>query len=126
VQTESADPETHSRSLRLTAARGRADFIVCYWGLLESGNDRLPTKAVSWVPIVNWLMPDERQHLRIHLKIAVVDVRSGNWSIFSPDSREDARITASPHRAAVYEQQVERLKRMAYEASVREFVQVFE
>src|SRR5262249_46785139 len=60
LQTESPDPEMYSKVLRLTAARGGADFIVCYWGRLESESDRLPTKTVSWLPIVNWLTPDEK------------------------------------------------------------------
>jgi hypothetical protein len=31
LQTESSDPESYSKALRLTAARGGADCIVCYW-----------------------------------------------------------------------------------------------
>lgn len=91
--------------------------------MLESENDRLPTKTVSWVPLVNWLMPDEKQHMRIQLKVALVDVRSGNWSVLSPKSFDDARITTSPRRGAVDQKQVERLKKLAYEASVAELVQ---
>jgi hypothetical protein len=121
--TDSPDPESYSKSLRLTAARGGTDFIVCYWGMLESENDRLPTKTVSWVPIVNWLVPDEKQHMRIQLKVALVDVRSGNWSVFSPKPFNDARITTSPRRGAVDQKQVERLKNLAYESSVTELVQ---
>ena len=121
-QTESPDPESYSKSLRLTAARGGTDFIVCYWGMLESENDRLPTKTVSWVPIVNWLMPDEKQHLRIQLKVALVDVRSGNWSVLSPKPFDDARLTTSPRRGAVDQKQVERLKKLAYKASVAEML----
>lgn len=123
LRTDSPDPESYSKSLRLTAARGGTDFIVCYWGMLESESDRLATKTVSWVPIVNWLMPDEKQHMRIQLKVAIVDVRSGNWSVLSPKAFDDARITTSPHRGAVDQKQVERLKQLAYEASVRELAQ---
>ena len=125
-QTESADPETYSKSLRLTAARGGTDFIVCYWGMLHSENDRLPTKTVSWVPLVHWLVPDEKQQMRIQLKVALVDVRSGSWSVFSPKQFENARITTSPTKGAVDQQQVERLKKLAYEASVTELVQKYD
>ena len=121
--TESSDPENYSKSLRLTAARGGADFIVCYWGMLESESDRLPTKTVSWVPVVNWFMPDEKQRMRIQLKVALVDIRSGNWSVFGSKAFDDARITTSPRRGAVDQKQVERLKGLAYEASVRELLQ---
>ena len=122
LRTDRPDPESYSKSLRLTAARGGTDFIVCYWGILESESDRLPTKTVSWVPIVNWLMPDEKQHLRIRIKVAVMDVRSGNWSVFSPKPFDDARVTTAPRRGAVDQRQVERLKHLAYEASVTQLV----
>lgn len=123
LQTESADPESYAKSLRLTAARGGTEYIACYWGMLESANDRLPTKTVSWVPIVNWFMPDQKQHMRIQLKIALVEVRSGNWSVFSPKPFEDARISTSPRRGAVDQRQVKRLKQLAYATAVTELAQ---
>jgi hypothetical protein len=123
VQTESADPETSSKSLRLTAARGGTDLVLCYWSMLESESERLPTKTVSWVPIVHWVVPDEKQHMRIRLKVALLDVRSGNWSVFSPKPFTDARLATSPRRGAVDQKQVERLKQLAYEAAVAELVQ---
>ena len=58
--------------------------------MLESESYWLRTKTVSWVPIVNWLMPDEKQHTRIQIKVAVVHVRPGNWSVFSPNAFDDA------------------------------------
>jgi hypothetical protein len=123
VQTESPDPESYSKALRLTAARGGADLILCYWGMLESESERLPTKTVSWVPLVHWVVPDEKHHMRIQLKVALVDVRSGNWSIFSPRPFADARLSTAPRRGAVDQKQVERLKQLAYEATVAELVQ---
>ena len=123
VQTESPDPESYAKSLRLTAARGGTDLVLCYWGMLESESERLPTKTVSWVPLVHWVMPDEKQHMRIRLKVALVDVRSGNWSVFSPKPFTDARLSTSPRRGAVDQKQIERLKQLAYEATVAELVQ---
>jgi len=123
VQTESADPESYSKSLRLTAARGGTDLVLCYWGMLESENERLPTKTVSWVPIVHWIVPDEKHHMRIQLKVALVDVRTGNWSVFSPKPFTDARLSTAPGRGAVDQKQVERLKQLAYEAAVAELLQ---
>ena len=99
--------------------------MLCYWGMLESESERLPTKTVSWVPIVHWIVPDEKQHMRIRLKVAHVDVRSGNWSVFSPKPFADARISTAPRRGAVDQKQVERLKQSAYEAAVAELVQSY-
>jgi hypothetical protein len=122
AQTESYDPETYSKTLRLTAARGGCDLIVCYWGMLESESENLPTKTVSWVPVVNWLLPDEKQHMRIRLKVALVDIRTGDWSVFTPKSFEQARISISPRRGVVDQKQVEKLKKQAYGAAVAEMV----
>ena len=114
VTTESPDAESYSKSLRLAAARGGDDFIICYWGILESENERLATKTVSWIPVVKWAVPDERQHMRIRVKVALMDVRSSNWTIFSPEPIESRRLSTSPRREVVDQKQIERLKQEAY------------
>lgn len=68
-------------------------------------------------------MPDEKQHMRIRLKVALLDVCSGNWSVFSPKPFIDARLATSPRRGAVDQKQLERLKQLAYEAAFAELVQ---
>jgi hypothetical protein len=49
-----AGPEraSYSKSLRLTAAQGGYDKIVCYWGQLESAEVDQATKIISWIPII--------------------------------------------------------------------------
>lgn len=59
---------------------------------------------------------------RIRLKVALIDIRTGDWSVFSPKSFEQARFAISPRRGAVDQKQVERLKKHAYEAAVAEMV----
>src|SRR5262249_31060816 len=118
-------PESFSRALRLTAARGGTETIVCYWGILESAHENLITKTVSWVPVMNWLVPDERQHVRIRLKLALVDVRTGNWSVLSPEPFDDARNSVSPRRDVADQRQIERLKTKAYAASAKQLVESF-
>ncbi len=120
--TESRDPESFAQSLRLAAARGGNDTILCYWGILEAEKESLATKDVSWFPLVGWMVPDEKQHMRIRLKMAVIDVRSGNWSVFSPEAFDDSRISASIRRGANDQKQVELLKAKAYEACVTDLV----
>ena len=121
-QIESFDTESYAKPLRLAAARGGNDVILCYWGILESDNQRLPTKVVSWVPLVNWVVPDETQHIRMRLKVALVEVRSGSWTIFSPTPFENDSWSISPRRGAADQKQVERLKQKAYEATVKELI----
>jgi hypothetical protein len=121
--SQSRDPESFAQSLRLAAARGGNDVIICYWGILESEKQDLATKSVSWLPTVGWVLPDEKQHMRIRLKLALIDVRSGNWSVISPEAFDDARMSTSLRRGAKDQQQVELLKAKAYEAGVKELVQ---
>jgi hypothetical protein len=120
--TESRDPESFAQSLRLAAARGGNDTILCYWGILESEKQDLATKSVSWLPTMGWVVPDEKQHMRIQLKLALIDVRSGNWTVLSPEAFDDSRVSTSLHRGAKDQQQVELLKAKAYEASVKDLV----
>lgn len=124
-ETDALRPESYSRLLRLAAAKGGNDTIICYWGVLESETENLASKTVSWVPMVNWMVPDARQHMRIRLKVALIDVRTGNWSVFSPKPFEDSTISRSPRRAAADQKQVELLKSEAYATSARELVRLY-
>jgi hypothetical protein len=110
---------SYSRTLRLAAARAGASTVMCYWGILESGNESLPTKTVSWLPIVNWVLPDERQHMRIRLKMAMVDVATGSWSVFSAEPLESKSWSISPRREVADQKQVEAIKQKAYEIGAK-------
>jgi len=125
VDYGSGNSESYAKSLRLAAARGGNNFILCYWGILESANEDLATKTISWVPMpgLKWVLPDEKQHMRIILKLAIIDVRSGNWTVFSPEQFEDTGKSTSPRRAAKDQLLVEELKKRAYEAGARDLVE---
>ena len=122
--TEPLKPDAgeYSRTLRLAAARAGATTVVCYWGILESGTEQIATKTISWIPVMNWFVPDERQHMRLRLKVAVVDVASGNWSVFSIEPPEAKKWSVRPRREVADQKQVEALKQAAYEAGARELV----
>ena len=122
---DTRDSAALSRSLRLAAARAGAETIVCYWGILESAQEKMATKAVSWVPLATWFVPDERQHVRIRLKLALVDVRTGDWSVLSPSPFDSNALSVSPRRAVADQKLVERLKNQAYDASVVEVMRVY-
>lgn len=117
------DASTYSRTLRLAAARAGASAVVCYWGMLESGTEQVATKTITWIPVMNWFVPDERQHMRIRLKMAVVDVASGNWSVFSVEPPEDKKWSARSLREAADQKQVEALKQKAYKIGAKELIQ---
>jgi len=85
----------YASAIRMAAARSGAETVICYWGVLESARAGQPTKIMSWVPIVGSVVLDETQRMRIRLRMVVVDVRTGSWSMFSPDVVDDAALSAS-------------------------------
>lgn len=122
---ESGGAKDYSMLLRYAAAKGGIEKIVAYWGLLESAQQGIGTKVVSWVPIVGGVIPDEAQDMRIRLKVAVVDVKSGQWDMFSPEPFADTSMSARVSREASDQGQVSRLKARAYEAAAEEIVKRF-
>ena len=115
----------YARSLRLAAAQIGASAILCYWGVLESANDKLPTKAISWVPVINFLVPDEVEKMRIRLKLALVEVDTGNWSIFTPEPFEDKTLSTDFHREHFDQKLVELLKQKAYESAAKDLERIY-
>lgn len=111
-----------SRVLRLGAAKGGNEKMVVYWGLLESGSVKHGTKVVSWIPLVGGLVKDETQRMRIRLKVAVVDVKTGQWDMFLPEPFEDTDSSGRNARAAADQAQVMLLKEKGYRAAVEELV----
>jgi hypothetical protein len=88
-----------AKALRLAAARGGYDKIVCYWGVLESAEKNQITKTVSWIPIVGYALPDHEQLMRIRLKAVVVDVATGRWTFVSPPPASSSDFASRMTRA---------------------------
>lgn len=114
---------TYSKALRLAAARGGYDKIVCYWGVLESERKNKITAAVSWVPVIGSVIPDERENMRIQLKAAVVDVASGHWSIVTPSPRTSTSLSNVISRRQTDQSLVAALKAEAYQDLVTALAQ---
>jgi hypothetical protein len=121
MQGEKADV-SYAKSLRLAAAKAGIDKILVYWGVMETETKDLATKDVSWVPILGWAIPDQTQEIRIRLKVALVDVKSGQWDIFVPKVFEDTAYSASLNREQSNQQQVAQLKSKVYQAAVESIV----
>ena len=115
--TTTAVPTHYAMALRLAAARGGYDKIIAYWGVLETAREGIGTKIVSWVPIVGNFIPDETQRMRIRLKFAVIDVKTGHWDLYVPEPLEDDAISASLNRASSDQAQVALLKEAGYKAA---------
>lgn len=114
ISTTTVSAESYSRSLRLAAARGGHETLVVYWGLLESARENLATSSVSWVPVVGWLLPDEKQRMRIRLKVAMIDVATGNWEMYSPEPQDDRGLSSILSRKDTDQTLVNSLKEKAY------------
>ena len=113
---------TYSRALRLAAAKAGAEKLIVYWGLLETGKRNRVTKAISWVPFIGGVITDETQRMRIRMKVAIVDVKSGQWEMFSPAPADDVASSGSYSRAASDQAQVAVLKGKAYRATADDLV----
>jgi len=121
---EPAESVSYARSLRLAATRAGAESVVCYWGILESARRNMETKTVSWIPFAGWVVPDESQQMRIRVKLAVIDVRTGGWTMLSVEPPADKSWSTQFTRGSSDQKQVEALKRKAYEASVKELARM--
>ena len=115
-------PGNYSRALRLAAAKGGAEKLIVYWGLLETGREDLATKAISWIPFLGGVLTDETQRMRIRMKVAVVEVKSGQWDMFSPEPFDDSASSGRHSRASADQLQVAALKGKAYKATADDLV----
>jgi hypothetical protein len=107
----------YAQLFRLAAAKGGFETVVVYWGILESAYASMAGKGLSWLPIIGGVIPDETQHMRIRMMLAVIDVRSGQWDSFTTVPVEDEAVSNEHHRAASDQEQVELLKSQAYKAA---------
>jgi hypothetical protein len=124
-QPNQFERESYHRALRYAAARGGCETVICYWGILESARQSFDTKAVSWVPLLGSVVPDEHQQMRIRLKVAIVDVRTGNWSMFSPEPFSDQAVSARLGRERSDQAQVNKLKEQAYVTAAADILKLY-
>jgi hypothetical protein len=117
---EAGGTNSYAKNLRYAAALGGHNAILCYWGILETAEMELATKRLSWVPVVGWHLPDEKHHMRIRLKMAVIDVRTGNWTMFYPQSFDDTAFSGALTRKNSDQQQVATLKEKAFLAAAND------
>ena len=117
IPSESDSVKRYSKTIRLAAAQGGYGKILVYWGFLETSNQNLATKTISWVPVVGWIVPDETQHMRIRMKVALLDTASGSWDLFSPKAFDNTELVGHFSRESSDQNQVAILKNLAYIAT---------
>ena len=72
------------------------------------------------MPFVGGVIPDESQRMRIRLKFALIDVKSGQWEIYLPEPLDDEAASGRYTRVAADQAQVNLLKENAYKAAVQQ------
>ncbi|HEX4507096.1 MAG TPA: aminopeptidase [Alphaproteobacteria bacterium] len=107
----------YSQLFRMAAAKGGYGTVIVYWGVLESASQGLGGKAISWLPVIGGIVPDENQQMRIRLTMAVIDTSTGQWESFSPEPFADEAMSNGHGRAASDQRQVMTLKAKAYTAA---------
>ena len=115
--SSSAEPD-YAKSLRLAAAQAGAEKILCYWGSLEVAHHDLSTKTVTWLPVVDVIVPDQKESVRVFLKIALVDVRSGAWTVFRTEPQETKMVSTGWAREHGHSPEVRRLQQKSYVVAV--------
>ena len=103
------------RSLRMAAAKGGANKLLVYWGILESAAEpEQAAKQLSWVPLLGRVIPDETQHVQMRVKAALIDVATGNWTMIRTEPMQDKRMSSRLTRDSSDLKQIMRLKEKAY------------
>jgi len=115
----------NASAVRLAAAKAGCQTVMVYWGLLETAQRGEGGKIISWLPIFGGAVPDESQEMRIRLKTALIDVRSGHWESYVPEPFQVRAWSARFTREASDQAQVAFLKTKAYEALVEDIVKIY-
>ena len=114
-ERKNKEPIRIDKSLRMAAAKGGANKMLVYWGILESAAEpEQAAKQLSWVPIAGRIIPDEIQHVQIRVKAVVIDVATGNWTMLRTEPLQDKRMSSRLTRESSDLKQVLALKEKAY------------
>lgn len=123
--TPDTPADNYARALRLAAAKGGYGTIIVYWGTLESGTRNHKNKAISWIPLIGWSINDETELMRIQLKMALIDVRSGTWRLFIPPPFTASKTSDFFTRTSTDQSLVSQLKAQAYSVAAKQLFQQF-
>jgi hypothetical protein len=118
IHGNSTSEPDYAKSLRFAAAQAGAEKILCYWGSLEVAHKDLSTKTVTWLPVVDIIVPDQKENVRVFLKIALVDVRTGAWTVFRTEPQEAEMVSTGWAREHVQSPEVRRLQQKSYVVAV--------
>jgi hypothetical protein len=111
-----------AKALRLAAAHSGSDTVLVYWGQLEMRKNDLPTEIVSWVPVVDFMVPDQYQRVRMSLRVAVLDVRTGQAAVFRTAPIENDLVSTRYAREHNTQWPLDRMRRKLYQTAVADLL----
>jgi hypothetical protein len=118
IHGDSTVSPDYAKALRFAAAQAGAEKILCFWGQLEVAHHDLSTKTITWLPVVDVIVPDQKENVRVLLKVALVDVRSSAWTVFRTEPQETQMMSTGWGREHVRSPEVRRLQQKSYEVAV--------
>jgi hypothetical protein len=107
-------PSATRTSWRAAAKAGGATHVVVCWGTIETAIVDRITKAVSWIPVAGWVVPDEDQRMRIAVQALVADLDSGQWRLFTAHSDESTASSSLVSRRSADLAAIQRLAPTAF------------
>lgn len=113
VYVKEEEPQgNYIKSLRLMAAKGGQTHIIIAWDKLESGKVNKDEINVNWKVCENGTLPSTTQFLRYKLHFIVINVKTGQWSMFNPVFYEES-LYEKPYKkgSIIAAEQVEALKK---------------
>jgi len=114
-EKKNREPLRIDKSLRMAAAKGGANKMLIYWGILESAAEpEQAAKQLSWVPLAGRIIPDEINHVQIRVKAVFIDVATGHWTMLRTEPMQDKRMSSRLTRESSDLKQVLVLKEKAY------------
>ena len=92
---------------------------------MESARINHVTKLISWVPIVGYTLPDEREDMRIRLKAVIIDVATGRWTAVLPKPVTQSGLSTILSRKDKDQALVALLKDRAYQDLAQSLIESY-
>ncbi|RJT23739.1 hypothetical protein [Buttiauxella izardii] len=123
----SAIANSYALTLRYLGAKGRQSTVIVYWPTLQMGKFDKEANAVVWQDYQPGSNNDQISSLRYLTRYAVIDVKTGNWEMYSPTSIETAIPTPPVNTTKVkdLENVIKKSKQQTYQVNAQEIYSRF-
>lgn len=122
---ETPEPN-YIKTLRLAAAKAKQDKIIVYWGNLELGKLDNDNKTIVWQRYLSGDIPSSTKQLRYLIRFALVDVKTGMWTMYSSINHQDEYVQAVFKGYENDVVQVNRVKEASYRLAAQNLANHFD